>query len=123
MKKIKKQTIITTLALTTLLLLIVGATYAFFQAQVGAGTSANVNVTTGTTDSLVFETGEDISINATQQNFNSNSSSLSGTSYAKATLKAGSGNGTVSYNYYVYLDINYNCMLLFHFRSPLLKLL
>ena len=53
----KKQAIIlSVIASIALLALIIGATYAYFQASGGTGTSANLRVTTYTTD--VFRSEE-----------------------------------------------------------------
>ena len=51
----KKNTILlTVIAVATLLVAVVGATFAYFTAQGGTGTSANVTVTTGTAASSDF---------------------------------------------------------------------
>lgn len=70
MKK-NKTTILSILAILTLLALIIGASYAYFQASGGASTSANLRVTTYTTDVFNFEIGSDISIYADQTSFGS----------------------------------------------------
>ena len=45
-----KPIILSVIAITTFMLLLIGATYAYFTAQGGEPTSANLNVTTYTTD-------------------------------------------------------------------------
>ena len=60
--KNKKAIILTIIGSITLLVLIIGATYAYFQASGGTGTSANLRVTTYTTDIITFEVGSNINI-------------------------------------------------------------
>ncbi len=65
----KKNTLLlTVIAIATLLVAVVGATFAYFTAQRGEGQNANVNVKTSTTDTLTFDT-KPIFLMATQQNF------------------------------------------------------
>ena len=65
----KKMVIYSIVALVTLALLVVGATYAYFQNQYGSASNADVSVTTYTTDMLTFETGSNINISADQETF------------------------------------------------------
>lgn len=65
----KKVKLFSTIALLALALLVVGATYAYFQNQYGSASNADVKVTTYTTDMLTFETGSNISITAGQDDF------------------------------------------------------
>ena len=66
----KKNTILlTVIAVATLLVAVVGATFAYFTAQGGTGTSANVTVTTGTAASSEFGTFGDINIHADATTF------------------------------------------------------
>lgn len=61
----KKNTILlTVIAVATLLVAVVGATFAYFTAQGGTETSADVSVTTGTAASSEFGTFGDINIYA-----------------------------------------------------------
>ena len=53
----KKVKLFSALALVALALLVVGATYAYFQNQYGSASNANVKVTTYTTDMLTFWNG------------------------------------------------------------------
>ena len=50
--KDKKNMVLSIVAIVTLLVLVVGATYAYFTAQTGAEAGADVNVTTSTTEYL-----------------------------------------------------------------------
>ena len=66
----KKNTLLlTVIAIATLLVAVVGATFAYFSAQTGVGNSANVEVKTQTTDTLTFGAFTPLYIIATQQNF------------------------------------------------------
>ena len=109
MEKEKKKTIIlSVVAVVTLALLVIGATYAYFTSQGGDPASANVSVTTYTTDVLTFATGDDISIYADQESFASGKGNATGSTYAKATLTANNKTNTATEHYYVYLNITNN---------------
>ncbi|MEG0794427.1 MAG: hypothetical protein RSF02_00210 [Bacilli bacterium] len=104
----KKSLVFTVIAVATFATAIVGATFAYFTAQAGAGASSNVNITTKTTDSLTFNAGTAINIIATQANFASGLGNLEGSTTAKASLRANNGNNSASYTYNLYLDIASN---------------
>jgi len=106
--KNKRKNALLVITLFTLIVLVFGATYAYFQAQTGLGASANINVTANTTDSLKFETGKDLSLNVTQANFGEGAGNISDATTAKATLIANNKTNIASYNYYLYLQINKN---------------
>ncbi|CDE50750.1 unknown [Firmicutes bacterium CAG:460] len=108
----KKQAIILSIvASLALLVLIVGATYAYFQASGGTGTSANLKVTTYTTDVFNFEVGNDISIYADATSFASGKGNASGSTFAKAILTANNKTNTATEHYYLYLNISNNTFL------------
>lgn len=52
----------------------------------GTGTSANINANTGTTDSLSFNTGEDVFLLATVENFKRGGNHLVGSTTATVTF-------------------------------------
>ena len=109
MDKNKKNAIVlSTVALIALVILVVGATYAYFQNQYGSASNADVNVTTYTTDMLTFETGNAISLYADQTTFGQEKGSLSGETFAKATLVANNKTNKATDNYYVYFNIENN---------------
>ena len=109
MEKSKKQALILSIvAVVTLIALVVGATYAYFQAQTGASKSTDVKVTTYTTDMLTFTTGNDIGLYADQSSFGQEKGSLSGETFAKATLVANNKTNEATDNYYVYFNIENN---------------
>ena len=108
MKNKKQAIILSVIASIVLLVLIVGATYAYFQASGGTGTSANLRVTTYTTDVFNFEVGNDISIYADATSFASGKGNASGSTFAKAILTANSKTNTATKYYYLYLNISKN---------------
>ena len=67
----KKNTVLlTVIAIATLLVAMVGATFAYFTAQRGDGAQADITVTTSTSDSIVYGSFNPLILKATQQNFN-----------------------------------------------------
>ncbi len=104
----KQALILSIIAVVTLIALVVGATYAYFKAQGGTGSSTEVKVTTYTTDMLTFTTGSAISLYADQSSFGSDKGSLSGETFAKATLVANNKTNEATDNYYVYFNIENN---------------
>ena len=111
MKNKKQAIILSVIASIALLVLIVGATYAYFQASGGTGTSANLRVTTYTTDVFNFEVGNDISIYADATSFASGKGNASGSTFAKAILTANNKTNTATEHYYLYLNISNNTFL------------
>ena len=103
-KKLEKYLIIGAIAIFA----IISATYAYFQAQLGNGASANVDLDTSTTDSLTFDVGDDISLSINQFNFGVGAGNLTSNTTASATLLANNASNTATYNYYVYFRINSN---------------
>ena len=104
----KKAKLFSAIALVALALLVVGATYAYFQNQYGSASNADVKVTTYTTDVLTFETGSNISITAGQDDFASGKGNKTGSTFARATLQANNKTNTATANYYMYLNIETN---------------
>ena len=111
MKNKKQAIILSVIASMALLILIVGATYAYFQASGGTGTSANLKVTTYTTDVFNFEVGNDISIYADATSFASGKGNAVGSTFAKAILTANNKTNTATEHYYLYLNISNNTFL------------
>ena len=109
MEKSKKNAIVLSIvAIVTLIVLVVGATFAYFKAQGGIAGSTEVKVTTYTTDMLTFTTGSAISLYADQSSFGQEKGSLSGETFAKATLVANNKTNEATDNYYVYFNIENN---------------
>ncbi len=112
----KKNTLLlTVIAIATLLVAVVGATFAYFTAQKGEGQNANINVKTSTTDTLTFDT-KPIYLLATQQNFanvydggatDAHAGSQKAVSTSTVDYIKG-GPGSTNYCYKVTLDITNN---------------
>ena len=111
MKNKKQAIILSVIASIALLVLIVGATYAYFKASGGTGTNTDVKVTTYTTDVFNFEVGNDISIYADATSFASGKGNASGSTFAKAILTANNKTNTATEHYYLYLNISNNTCL------------
>ena len=108
MKKETKTLIITWIAVLTLILCAVGATYAYFTAQMGEGVGTDINANTGTTDSLKFTAGKAINIIANQENFGKDKGNLSDATTGQVELIANNTTNDATYNYQVYLEIAKN---------------
>ena len=104
----KKVKLFSAIALVALALLVVGATYAYFQNQYGSASNADVKVTTYTTDALTFETGDAINISADQETFAEGKGNRTGSTFARATLQANNKTNTATAKYNVYLNIENN---------------
>ena len=104
----KKDVLYLIITIVTLIALVMGATYAYLQAQTKNGTNTNVDITSGTTDHLVFATDGNITINASADNFKENGLDLSKTATASAILTANNTNHIANDTYNVYLDITNN---------------
>ena len=106
--KNKKAIILSVIAAIILLSLIIGATYAYFQASGGDGTSANLRVTTYTTDIITFEVGSNINIETNATLFSQGKGNASGTTFARATLTANNKTNSATENYNLFLNISDN---------------
>ncbi len=91
-----------------LLAIIIGATYAYFQAQKGKGTSSNITIQAGTTDALTFSNGDAILINANQDNFKSGSANITDETVVTATLTPNNNTNIATDYYNIYLVIENN---------------
>ena len=104
----KKNTLLlTVIAIATLLVAVVGATFAYFQAQLGSGASANVTVTTQSTDQLTFNAVQLVVGPATQTNFYEGAGNLSDTKSASVSLSPSTG-GNATYCYTATLNVTAN---------------
>ena len=104
-KKVKISAIISLIAL---IVLVVGATYAFFQAQMGEGKQTDITVKSTTTDLLTFEVGDSLLFEISMENFSKGAGNLSGETFAQANLIANNKTNVASSSYNVYLLINAN---------------
>ena len=106
----KKVKLFSAIALVALALLVVGATYAYFQTQYGSASNADVNVITATTDLLTFKIDKAINIGVSQSEFKKGNPDASDSTGAHATLTASNSKNiektTRSYNIYFVIDAN-----------------
>ncbi len=80
----KNTLLLTVIAIATLLVAVVGATFAFFTAQNTGKGETEINVKTETTTSVVFDKGEPIDITANMSNFTQDD--INGDQQAKGTM-------------------------------------
>ena len=106
--KNKKNITLMAIGAITLILVTLGATYAYFVAQSGGGANIDTNVITGTTDNLSFSFGDLININATEENFGQGMGSISDSTTATAVLKANNTTNEATAKYNIYLIIESN---------------
>ena len=104
----KKVLVLSFIGIITFIAVVVGATYAYFQAQTGGTGNIDVNANTATTDNLAFQVGSAISLTANQEDFGQGMGNKSGETYARATLTANNATNNATRNYYVYLNIESN---------------
>ncbi len=127
----RKSLILLTIGVLALLIVILGAAYAFFQVQTNGSESFDINATAGTTDNFTFrmedlnigdeakkivdnhnKDGEnentEIVIEANQKNFVQGGNNIGDGVKATASLIANNYNYTASYTYNLYLNINEN---------------
>jgi len=104
----KKTLIMSTIATIALIAIVVGATYAYFEAQNEASGGANIGVDAATTDVFRLTSSDAIELNANPSNFKQGDDNLVGEAQASAYLRANNNTNTATYNYYVYLDIEEN---------------
>ena len=104
----KKAKIISIVSVIALAAILVGATYAYFQAQTGEGSQTDIKINANTVDTFTFETGDPLSINLNQENFASGKGNQTGSTYAKAILTANNKTNSATNKYYLYLNISNN---------------
>ena len=104
----KKVLALSAIAVITLIVVVIGATYAYFQAQGGGSSDIDASVITSTTDKLSFQVGNGINISASQENFAQGLGNRTGSTTASAMLTANNATNTATRNYNLYLDIKNN---------------
>lgn len=98
MENNKKNTLLlTVIAIATLLVAVVGATFAYFSAQVQTDESEQVQVQTHTNNTLTYNIDKALSVNANDTNFAENMGDRSDTATGTATYKAGAEQSTACY--------------------------
>ena len=107
MENRKNTILLTVIAVATLLVAVVGATFAYFTAQGGQQVQTPVNVQTANTSNGSFVTNGQISINATQENFYQGAGNQTSTATATVTYTA-SSTAASDFCYTVSLDVTAN---------------
>ena len=75
----KKTKIVSSIAIIALVLTVITATYAYYQAQTGKGSQTDVKITSNIVDTLSFEKRSSLSYTADQDTFANGKASLSDT--------------------------------------------
>ena len=104
----KKQIILSIIAIVTLAILVIGASFAYFAAQGNTSAQTSATVKTYTVDVFSFETGDSISFSLNQDNFASGKENQTGSTFAKAILSANNKTNTATDHYNLYLNISEN---------------
>ena len=104
----KKQIILSIIAIVTLAILVIGASFAYFAAQGDTSAQTSATVKTYTVDVFSFETGDPISFSLNQDNFASGKGNQTGSTFAKAILTANNKTNTATDHYNLYLNISEN---------------
>ncbi len=103
-----KTKIVSIASIIALVILIIGATYAYFVAQTGEGSQTDIRINANTVDTLTFETGDPITLTLDQENFAEGKGNQTGSTFAKALLTANNKTNTATEHYYMYLNITGN---------------
>ena len=104
-KKLKRIIMFTYILL--LIVMISGATYAYFTMIEVSSVSPQIKTQAATTEWLIFSTGEPIEIMATEENFAEGMGSLTDKTYGSVLLRT-NNNQFVSHNYKIFLEISDN---------------
>ena len=104
----KKQIILSIIAIVTLAILVIGASFAYFAVQGNTSAQTSATVKTYTVDVFSFETGAPISFSLNQDNFASGKGNQTGSTFAKAILTANNKTNTATDHYNLYLNISEN---------------
>ncbi len=107
MENRKNTILLTVIAVATLLVAVVGATFAYFTAQGGQGVQTPVKVTTSNTSNGSFVTNGTISITANQENFGEDMGDQTGRATATVTYTA-SDTAASNFCYTVGLQVTSN---------------
>lgn len=100
--------LLTVIAIATMIIVVVGATFAYLASSVQDSDSSNINVTTeGGSDLFLIDAGSDIEFQATIDNFRPGLGNLSNSAYSSVTLQT-SSTTEITYNYNLYLEVPTN---------------
>ena len=104
----KKNLVYMVIGVITLITVTLGATYAYFFTQGNHSGTIDTNVITGTTDLLSFRFGDEINIQANEENFAQGMGSISDSTTGQAILKANNTTNEATARYNIYLIIENN---------------
>ena len=107
-QKNKKVFIYIFVAITLILTLVIGTTFAYFQTQGNTTANQTINVSTSTTDTFNLTVSKNINLGeVSQANFSSSANSnISDTSIATATLAANNTEAAATQHYYLYYFVS-----------------
>ena len=108
MKNKKREITLLIIGILGLVSLMVGATYAYFKAQIGPAAISDITTTTATTDNFTFSTDGEIVLNVTAENLANGQGNVQDSSIAKARLIANNKTNNVTKEYNVYFLIEEN---------------
>ena len=104
----KKKIIFLVVLLIVMIGTITSISFGFLEARVGNPASSDVNISSNTVDSLVFETGSPITFTLNEKILSTNGNNITSSSFARATLQANNSTNKATKNYYIYLDVSSN---------------
>lgn len=114
----KNKNMLITIYVVGLLITCVGATFAFFTVIRVSNISSEIDVSSATMTSIVYNAGEPIAIYASPQNFAQGMGNLSGSTIASAILKAGSDGALATFHYNLSLELLDNTMIYSDSSTP-----
>ena len=103
-----KKKVLLVITVIFFVVLVIGATYAYFQSDTSDSKSTDVKITTNTSDTLSFSVGSSLQFSADQFTFTEGGKNASDTTTATAILTANNKTNTAAKNYYMDLDITNN---------------
>ncbi len=106
--KSKKEKIKLAVLVVSILMIVGSMSYAFFVAATSTPAITDVDLTTETSEALIFTPGTPINLVANLTNFAENAGSLTESTTSTATLRAASSVGSATEDYYVYFNITTN---------------
>lgn len=106
--KERKRTVILMIGILVMLLVVIGAAYAYLQSRLGEVGTANIGATSGTVDTLTFNVEKDLLIEASEKNFAKDGEDLSDSTKVTATLRANDATNEAKARYNIFIIIEDN---------------
>ena len=103
-----KKKVLLIITVIFFVVLVIGATYAYFQSDTSDSKSTDVKITTNTSDTLSFSVGSSLQFSADQFTFTEGGKNASDTTTATALLTANNKTNSATEHYYIYLNIEFN---------------